>query len=370
MAIAPSFSDLVAVGKAELQSRRPDLLVAEGDVTQAFLHAGAAMNDAVIRYAAQAFKNTFIDGAAGAALTTLADDHFNIQRQEATASEVTILLSRAASATGGTILAGTVVATDFDANGEAIEFTTDTNLVFASGALGPSSVTATATTTGRATNVAAAAITRVIDQPSFDPNWLVTNTLAAAGGNDEETDPELRERVRSYFKSLRRGTIASLETGALEVASVRVAVATEDPTTLICTLYIADSDGNSTPQMIADVETEIVNWKAAGTTLNVSGAGQVVVDLEITIADYRSDFDVTANASLIEAAIAGRIDRLKPGQTLYLGTIGAAAIAAFPDDIYDITITSILRDSVSQSTSSDLTATPTEVLRAGTVTVT
>lgn len=369
MAVAPSFSDFVTVGQAELQALRPDLLVAEGDITQAMLHAAAAMNDAVVRYAAQSFKNTFVDGASGDDLTLLVDDHFNIQRVEASAAEVVLSFSRPASGASGTIPAGTTVATEVDENGIAIQFTTDTGLAFSSGAIGPLTVNATATTTGRDTNVVSAAITRIIDTPSFDTTFTVTNAAAAGGGNDEESDVELRSRTKIYLQSLRRGTLASLEVGALTVPTVRMAHAIEDEATALVTLYVSDSDGNSTPEMISDVETEIVNWKAAGTALTVTGGTRTEVDFDITIASYRSGFDVAANASTISDALEGRIEKLKAGQTLYLDSVIAAIIGTFPEDIYDVTFDSITVGGVVHSVATDIEATAVEVLRAGTITV-
>jgi uncharacterized phage protein gp47/JayE len=366
MAVAPSFSDLVTVGTAELQAARPDLLVAEGDVTLAMLHAAAAMNDAVLRYAAQSFKNTFVDGASGDDLTTLVDDHFNIQRQAASAAEVTLTFTRAtASAGSGTIDAGTVVATDFDANGEAFQFETDTALVFSAAQL-TGDVVATCTTTGRDTNVAAGTITRLIDT-LFDTTITCTNAAVAGGGNDEETDAELRSRTKLYLQSLRRGTLASLETGALQVPTVRMARAVEDPDTFLVILYVSDADGNSTPEMISDVETEIVNWKAAGTSLTVTGGTQVPVDFNITIDSYRDGFDVAANAPTIEEALEGRLAKIRAGETVYMDSVIAAVIATFPEDIYAVSVTATV---AAVETTTDIVPTATEVIRAGTITVT
>jgi len=365
--VAPSVDDLIAVGLAELQTRRPDLDVNSGDITEAMLHAIAAMADAIIRDAALKFKNTFIDGATGADLTALADDHYSIQRQEATSSQVTISWSRDSSAGSGVITAGTQIATEFDANGSSIVFSTDNSLSFSAAELGPLTVTATSQNTGRETNVASATVTRIIDVPAFENNFTITNNSPSAGGNDQETDRELRERVRSYFKTLRRGTLDALEDGAKTIATVRTATASEDANDLV-TLYVADSDGNSTAEMISDVSAILSAWKAAGTTVSVLGGAKSTINMTVTIDSSRTGFDVTAAASNIASAIAGRIDRLGVGETLYLDTIIAAAIAAYPDDIYDISITSITKGGVSQSID-DVSASSNEVMRSGTITV-
>ena len=60
MPVAPSFQDLLDQGQAEAVARRADLLFAEGDVSLAQLHAGAAMSDANVRHGAQMFAATLL----------------------------------------------------------------------------------------------------------------------------------------------------------------------------------------------------------------------------------------------------------------------------------------------------------------------
>lgn len=367
MSVAPSFTDMVSVGQAELQTRRPDLVVADGDVTQAMLHAAAAMADAVIRYGAMSFRDTFVDGASGDALTTLVDDHYNIQRQAATAAQVTLAFARTSGGAAGTILTGTTVATEFDAQGNEVRFTTNTDIVVPLANNGPFSVVATATVVGRAGNVVAGAVNRVIDQPVFDPTFTVSNAATAAGGNAEESDEDLRERARNFFLTLRRGTLASLEFGALQVPTVRVATASESLG--IVTVLVSDSDGNSTAQMIADVVTEEENWRAAGITVNVFGGVQLSVAMTVNITNYRAGFNVTARTAELQDAIEARINKLKPGQTLYLDTIIATAIATFPDDIYNVTITAITLTPGGAQAIVDVAATVGQVIRAGAITI-
>lgn len=369
MPVAPSFQDLFDQGEAELKTRRPDLLVIDGDVTQGMLHASSAMADAVIRFGAQSFRDTFIDGASGDALTALVDDHYNIQRQLATSAQVTVEFSRSTGGAGGTIPAGTVVATNFDADGDEVRFTTDSNIVFGTGVNGPISVVCTAQETGRDTNVAANTVVRLIDQPSFDPSFSVNNPATAAGGNDEESDEALRERARNFFLTLRRGTLAALEFGALQVEEVRVATATENLTTGAVTVQVADQDGNSTVQMVADVAAELENWRCAGTTVTVVGGTQVLVDMTVEITDFRSGFDVASQAPTIIEAIEARINKLGPGSTLFLDTIIASAIGSFPDDIFNVTITAITLTPGGVQPIADVVPSSGQVLRAGTITV-
>ena len=371
MPVAPSFSDLVTQGQAEADARRPDLTFLAGDITLAQIHGAAAMADAVIRFAAQSFKATFIDGATGDELTALVDDHLNIQRTLATPSQVTVEFVRPSNGgtePAGTILAGTLVATQFDANGDQIQFELDANIVWALGELGPKSGNATATISGRDGNAKASTVTRVIDVPTFDPTFTVTNPATGGGGNDEETDEELRTKARQFFTTLRRGTLVALEFGALLVPSVRVAKAVEDSATGLVTLRVTDSDGNSTSQMVTDVATELENWRCAGTIVSVLGGSQLLVDMTISLT-VRVGFDVAPQATLIATAVATRILKLKVGETLFLDSLIGAIIAVYPDDILDVTFDAITTTPGGAQAIADLVAGNSEVIRAGTITV-
>ncbi len=369
MAVAPSFQDFLDVGTAELQARRSDLLVSDGDVTLAMVHAAAAMSDAVLRFAAQSFKDTFVDGARGDALTALVDDHYNIQRVPATAAQVTVSFSRTSAGAAGTIPAGTTVATAFDANGNQIQFTTDGAIAVGSGLNGPFDIVATATETGTDTNVIPTAIDSVVDQPTFDPTFAVTNTASAAGGNDAESDIDLRERARSFFSTLRRGTLAALEFGALTVPEVRVAVAVENTNTGEVTMRVTDADGNSTAQMIEDVLLALEDYRCAGSSVLVVGGTKLLTSLEVKVTDFRVGYSVAAAAADIQAAIEARLNKLRVGETLYLDMIVASAIAVSPDDIYNVTVNSITLNPGGVQPIADVVPGAAEVIRADSVVV-
>ncbi len=95
--VAPSFNDLLDQGLAEAQSRRPDLSFAEGDITEAMLHASGTMADASIRFAGMKFRETFLDGASGQALDTLVSDRYGLNRHPATAAQVSVTFTRAST---------------------------------------------------------------------------------------------------------------------------------------------------------------------------------------------------------------------------------------------------------------------------------
>jgi hypothetical protein len=373
--VAPSFEDLLALGQAEAQSRRPDLQFLEGDVTVAQLHAAAAMNDALIRYAAQLARDTFIDGAEGDALTTLVDDHFNLQRVEATAAQVTLTFTRTSGGAGGTIEQDSQIATEVGADGNQVIFATNADVVFAGADNGPHSVLATAIETGATGNVAAGTVIQQITTP-FDTTVTVTNAAGAAGGNAEESDADLRQRARTFYQTLRRGTLAALEFGAKGTlrqdgssAGVRIARATEDPTTFAVTLSVSDSDGSSTLQMVSDVVAEIENWRCAGVPVTVVGGQASTVDLAISIEEVVDGFDVAANAQNFIDAATLRINKLRVGETLYADALVAAIIGVAPDDVLSVSFVATVNAILYDPANSDVVPATGKVLRAGTITV-
>ncbi len=335
MPVAPSFQDLLDQGQAEALARRGDLLFADGDVSLAQLHAGAAMADANVRHAAQSFAATFIDLAKGDDLTALVDDHLNLQRQAATAAVVTARFARTSGGGAGTIPIGTVVATAQGADGAEVRYATTAAVSVGSGNNGPFDVSATATTTGRESNAAAGTVTRILGT-LFD-TFTVTNPAAAAGGNNEESDEQLRVRARAFWQTLRRGTLAALEFGALQVPAVRVARATEDESGLVF-VVVTDEDGNSNAEMLYAVEAELENWRAAGCVVQVAGGTVLLVPIAVLLR-VREGVDITAMAPDIEDAIEGRMAKLIMGDVLYLDQLTAAIINVDPEGIDEVTFT-------------------------------
>lgn len=358
MADAPTFEELEAIGRAEQILNRPDLQVAEGDVSEMFIKAGAAMADKCIEHSAVSFKETFIDGASGQALTDLITDHWNLARVAAVAATGTVTFTRV-SATGpaGTIAAGTVVATAINVDGQDFRFTTDTNVNFALNEQGPKAVSVTASVAGRASNVPSlGGVNRIIDT-LFD-SFTVTNTTFIAGGADEETDTDYRTRAREYPSTLRRGTLAALEFGARSVASVAVASAFEGSTGIV-TVYVSDIDGNASPQMVADVQTELeTNWKAAGTVLVVAAGTAVVTNVDYSIT-VRPGVDAIVLEPVIEAAITAEMDKLKQGETLSISRLQTVITNVDSEGITKATV---------NSPAADIDPADSEVIRPGTIT--
>lgn len=343
MAIAPTFDELEQIGRAEQILNRPDLQVAEGDISEMLIKAAAAMADKCIEHSAASFKETFIDGASGQALTDLVNDHWNLQRLEAAEATGQQDFTRV-SATGpaGSIPIGTVVATVINADGEDFRYVTDAALAFALDEQGPKTVGITAQVAGRDSNVPViGGVNRVIDT-LFD-TFTTSNSTLIVGGAPEEDDPTLRQRAREFPSTLRRGTLAALEFGARTIPGVVIASAFEDANGLV-TVFVADIDGNASAQMVNDVQIELdLNWKCAGTVLSVFAGAPILTNVDYSIT-VRPGTDVAELEPAIEAAITATMNKLKQGEILSLAQLQTAIINVDIDNITNAVINDPLAD--------------------------
>jgi len=365
MAISPSYEDLFAVGRAELQLRRPDLFAEPGDVTDLLLAAAAAGADKSVGYAAARFAELFLDTARGDALRALGDDRYGIVAQAAAKALVTLTFNRATAAAGaGTIFTGTIVATLVDTLGNEVQFETLADVTYGAAETGAKTVSARAKVAGAAGNVAIAKITRILTT-LWDSTLTVNNTARAAGGAEAESDESYRERVRTFPSTIRRGTIAALEYGARTVPGVASAKVSEGATGLV-TVFVADGTGNSNTELNALVQTELENWRAAGTVVQVNSAVLKTVNVFAKL-KVKAGLNVAASLTVLQAAITNRMGKLTMGETLYLDELKGALIAVDPDRIFRITFYVDATFGVVLST--DVSAAANEVIRAGSITL-
>lgn len=333
---APTYQDFFNAGRAQAQLDRPDLSYDEGDISEMETAGAAAMADHLAGYTAQRVRETFLDGAAGDALTTLADDRYNIQRNEATLATGVVTLTRVSGTLTGTLPAGTVFATEKDSAGHEIQFVLDDPLGWGSGTL-TQDASVTAKVAGTDGNVAAATVVRVISTGLFD-TFTVTNASRMAGGLQQEDDEALRQRCREFTQTLRRGTLAALEYGAKQVGGVYTASAVE-PGDGTVSLYVADSSGSSSPTMIQQVQVEIEKWRSGGIVVNVYGGALYTIGGGITLSlTTRPGVVSSTIAGDIKKAIVARVNKLKIGESLSATLIKNAVATVDPDGILDVEI--------------------------------
>lgn len=373
---APSFDDLMNLGKAEAILKRPLLGIRIGDISEMLIAGAAAMADRLIGWFAERIAATFLDGASGDDLTQLAADHWNIQRRAATAAVATVTITRsAAPASSASYPAGSVLATAVDSQGNTIQFVTTTLLQWFASVNGARVANVVAVVAGTTGNLSAPnLITRFITAAPTSGTFVITSSTLPAGGAEKETDDALRDRVRLYPSTLRRGTLPALQYGAtsLTALSVAKASAVQDNTGLV-TVYVSDASGNSTGTtqqvapttiddgtMTAKVAVELYNWAPAGGLVNVSGGAVQTVAITVTIA-VKLGVDVTQLITDIQNSISARVGKLGIGATLYLSDIMSAVKAVDPDNIVNLVVNLPLVDTAP--------STPGSLIRAGVITV-
>lgn len=372
----PSFEDLVDLGKAELILLRPRLAVRTGDISHMFISAAAAMADRLIGWFAERIAATFLDGAVGEDLTRLAADHWAINRRTATKSTAQVDITRSdADATIQSIVVGTTVATARDSRGAEVRYLTTSQASWAASTNGTVTVNVEAETAGVAGNLAGTdLITRLISSPPAGGTYTLSNATQPAGGREAETDPELRDRVRKYPSTLRRGTLYALEYGSLQTPNAGVAKANAvQSSTGLVTVYVSDASGASSgttqevdPDLVDDglmttrVAVELLKWACGGSLVQVTGGATQTVNITISIT-VRLGVDVAQLVADIQSAIEARVNRLTIGETLYKSDIVNAAKAVDPDSIVDVVVDLPLTDTAP--------STPGNLIRPGTITV-
>lgn len=325
----PSRSTLFAVFRrslvtAPLSRLNPAVVDVAGSDLNLIAGAASLMGEEISAQLAQCLLDSFADTAENDALDRLAGDRYGLTRLGATPATVSVTFGRVSFAAGaGTIPAGTRVQSV-----SGTQFSTDVDLAFGGTDLSKN-VTATALIVGPDSNLAPGQISVIVDAV-FDPIITCTNLSYAAGGADPETDVSFRARIRGFFAALRRGVLGAIEFGARQVAGVSVATAFEidnpntgDPAGAV-ELIIADANGNASPTMVQEVADELVNWRACGIPVFVSG-GTVFFQPVVWSFAIQAGFNQQTVRDEITAVTVAVAQFLNPGQSLLRSTLIAAA---------------------------------------------
>ncbi len=201
------------------------------------------------------------------------------------------------------------------------------------------------------------------------------NTTAFAGGEDEETDEKREARFQDFVKALHKSGPHGLITGALTVTvgneSVAAASVVEGlPTVGWNTVYCDDGTGNLSAPLKAEVE-KVLNgdtsdpanypgYRAAGIQLQVLAPSIVSQDFDVqiyyleTFNGTLSDLEATAQTGLEQY-----VNALRLGQD-YISSMGKKRVHDSHKDIYKVEIT---------TPSADVSVSPSQIVRTGTVTV-
>lgn len=316
----PSRLDLFAIGRDYVRQRNPKIDPAQVDIagSDANIFVGLASYVAyqVVLALVQDVNALLLDGAFGEDLDRYGFDRYGLTRKGAASALGAVRFFRATFAGGaGTIPLGTRLST---LNG--VEYVTTEPASFGGTDL-EKFVAVRAAQAGTVTQVGANTIRLFADATAiFDPSMQVTNPEATAGGADVEDDGAFRERIRQFWNTARRGTLAAIVFGALTVDGVASATAIEvlgpDATPArVVELFIADAAGVSSQVLGAAVRTALGEYRAAGIAVITNTSVPLIVDVKLHLT-FSANVDTTTLTSTVRAAIVDFINNYGVGQTL------------------------------------------------------
>jgi len=324
-----SRQDLFAVGRAAIVATpgiriNPTMIDVPGSDLNLTVGVDAVLGEEISMRSAYAMRGAFAELARGSQLDRVIYDRSGLLRFGATPASVDLVLSRPTATGGaGTLDAGSVVQT-----AAGTQFGLDYAVVFGD-ALLTTTASATSTTSGADTNVAAGTVTGFSTQP-FDTTLTVTNPTSAAGGTDAEDAIAFLGRYRGYFPTLSRGTLGAIEYGATQVPGVAVATATEvvNPGTgypaAIVQLVIGDVSGNATFDMVKAVANMMLTYRALGIYVQVL-SGVVFQQAVAWSLAFQTGVNEALAVSRVRAVTVACAQFLAPGATLYRSTLISAA---------------------------------------------
>ena len=380
-----------------LQDSAPDLTdINEGSDIDILGGVFSVSASELTRLVIDQFSKTFFSLANGPEITggdddlqTLAVDHFgdNFARPGAVEAVDAVTFSRANNSGGSvTILAGSVVKTWPDANGNVQRYTTDETVILTNNSSGTDlsrTVAVTAATAGKAGNAAAGTIV-VIETSLTDLSIHVTNAGNATGA-DAQDDATYRETIRNLIEAIAGATTQAIEAKAKTVAGIVTATAIEKALNVIewdiggsttigtyfrvprAVLYVADSTGTASVALLQEVVDAIKDVKACGVLISVAAATPITQNWSATLTFNPmgpNNTELESNPQKIKDSMHDYIANLPVGTGFNRATAKAAILA-----IWGPAGTDDLTDFSTSVPSGEVSATPTEKLIPGAMTI-
>jgi uncharacterized phage protein gp47/JayE len=289
---------------------------------------------------------------------------FDFRRKTGTKSSGFVTFGRTGSSGTVTIPLGTVVKTS-----SGLRFVTTVVGSILNGFTTSSPIPASAEEVGKVYNVAPATIT-ILDSDLTGVE-TVTNANAMTGGVDVESDYAYHSRFQQYLEGLGRANLSGLITGALEVAQITSASVVEHfpaVANVNAHLYVDDgSTGGVSSTKIAEVQSNIdgdgtsenPGYRAGGVNVVVAAPGQVIQAVTLTITPLTTGVDQNQMVIDAKTAITDYINGLGIGEDIVFTKLIAAVMSVF--GVADTTIS---------VPSSNVSISPSQVGRVGTITIT
>ncbi len=367
-----NFNTLVQTMAATVQSAATQLLdLTVGSTLRAVLEASASIGLWMQWLILQVLQTTRAATSVGSDLDSWMAD-FSLVRLPASASVGSVLFSRFTPTQAALVPVGTLVRTA-DGTQSFVVSAVPTNpawsaaqngYVIAAG-VASVSVPVVAVVAGAAGNVQAGVVTLLGSAiPGVD---TVTNAAPFQGGLDAESDPAFRARFQAYINSRSLATpsavgyaIASVQQGLDYTIQENVSPA---GLSTMGNFVVTVDDGSGSPSttLLAAVTGAIDAVRPVGTTYAVQPPGVLTANISLGIT-AAANSQLAVLVGTVGAAITSYVDALKLGQSLPLSRIVQLAYDADPgvSNVSGVTI---------NGGTSDLLASPAQLVKAGTVAV-
>jgi hypothetical protein len=329
-----SFDDSYSAYRSEVEGRAPQLSDwAEGSANDGYGGGAARLAELLSVEIARRFLAKWFATATGSEIDALAADLFGAEAARGAAAQATITLALSrASATAGNVAIGTsqVIKTDLANAEDAVQFRPV--IAYTLIGLGPLAVQCRAVTAGKAGNVAIGA-SWTADPPLSDQTVVIANAAKGAGGDDAWSDDRYKAWLYDYVKTLARGTVLALITGAKSVPGVAAAAVDEsdagpDDGGLV-RLLVGDVDGNATDLLKNAVTAALEAWRGAGIRVEVvKGTRTDVTGIGIVVRMRSTDYDSGAVTADAQTAGSQAVEDMAPDERLYQERLDAAVYAA------------------------------------------
>lgn len=188
--------------------------------------------------------------------------------------------------------------------------------------------------------VAAGLAATGLPAPLWDATLLPTS-ITVAGGTDEESDDEMKERQRLWESARQRATGAGIAFAARLVNGVKHVVIADvfDPHLGgWANVYIGDVNWQSTSLLRAEVAASLEAWRGKGAALNVRGLVLAEVTVSATLQMKRPVAFYSVSA-LREAGIVAAINYFGKGAYEYDLEMLKGRLARVHDDVTKVTLT-------------------------------
>ncbi len=368
-----AFATLVSEQVTAIQGAASGLVdTAIGSILRSIVES----NSAVVMWVQQLIVNLLVTTRAA---TSSGDDldswmaDFSFTRLAATAATGQVVFSRFTATNQAVIPVGTQVTTTDGT--QSFLVTTDTSnaaydatqagYVIAAGVTSVS-VPVQAVTAGAAGNAQQGTITVISGSIQYVDT--VTNTVTFGSGEDAESDTDFRARFVLWIASLSKSTLSAIGYALSSMQNGVTYTLTENQTYSGLSqpgyFYAVVDDGSGSPSstFLGQAYSAIDAVRGFTVTFSVFAPELVTANIAMTLAlsapAVRSEV-----VALVNAALESYVASLVLGQTLPFTQLATVAYGASPY------VTNVTGVTLNGSSADDLTATASQVIRAGTISV-